>query len=56
MAETKVVVTRSAGYLGNVLALALSYYINKSVGWALIHFIFGYFYIAYAILTGQVFK
>lgn len=41
---------------GNVAALCLSYYLNHSVGWALLHCVFGYFYIIYAVLTGQVFK
>lgn len=56
MSDKNTTVVRSGGCLGNILALALSFYINKSVGWALLHGVFGYFYIVYAILTGQVFK
>ena len=42
--------------LGSVMAICLSYYLHHSVGWALVHGLFGYLYIAYAVLTGQVFK
>lgn len=51
--KTKIVIKQS--FPLGLAAIALSYYINKSILWALLHGIFGGFYIVYAILTGQVF-
>lgn len=39
------------GNTGSVLAMIVSYSINKSVLWALFHGIFGWFYILYYALT-----
>lgn len=37
------------GYgLGSVLAVVVSWTVNKSVAWAAVHFFFGWFYILYA--------
>ncbi len=49
----KIVVVRErvvhVGYgLGSVLAVVVSWTVNKSVAWAAVHFLFGWFYIMYA--------
>jgi hypothetical protein len=36
--------------LGGILAAVLSWKLNHSIGWAIVHFIFNGFYIAYAII------
>ena len=33
--------------LGEIIAVVLSYSINKSIGWAILHGIFGWFYVIY---------
>ena len=33
--------------IGTVIAMALSYKINASIGWLILHGIFGWFYIIY---------
>ena len=42
----------SAGIgIGGVLALLISVALNKSFLWAIIHLIFGWFYVVYALIT-----
>lgn len=36
---------------GMVLAIIISWSVNKSVLWAIIHGIFGWFYVIYYVLT-----
>ena len=33
--------------LGEIIAVVLSYSINQSIGWAILHGIFGWFYVIY---------
>jgi hypothetical protein len=37
---------------GSALAIAISFTINESVGWAILHGIFGWFYVIYYCLGG----
>ena len=37
--------------LGTILAAVLSWALNHSVGWAILHFVFGWLYIVYAVIT-----
>ena len=37
--------------LGAVLALLISVAINKSFWWAIVHMLFGWFYVLYALVT-----
>lgn len=46
MKETKIVET-GVGF-GSALAMAISYTTNKSIGWAILHGIFSWFYVIYA--------
>ena len=34
-------------HLGSIIAVVLSYSINQSIGWAILHGIFGWFYVIY---------
>ena len=43
-----------AGGLFTILAILISWFINRSIGWAIVHGIFGLFYILYAIITGDL--
>ena len=45
-------VTVFLGY-GSITAVMVSWYINKSILWALLHMLFGWYYVIYA-LTGKV--
>jgi hypothetical protein len=38
--------------LGIALATVISYSAHQSVGWALVHGVFNWFYVAYALWTG----
>ena len=48
MAKRKRVVVESAYGIGGLLAAIVSWTINKSVLWAMVHLFFGWFYIMYA--------
>jgi hypothetical protein len=37
----------------NILALIVSWYFNKSILWAIFHFIFGAWYLIYRLLKGS---
>ena len=55
MNEPRVVVRREAirngiGF-GSALAIAISFTTHKSVLWAIVHGIFGWFYVVYYVLT-----
>ena len=36
--------------IGGVLAIVLSYSVNQSIGWAILHGIFGWFYVIYHVI------
>ncbi len=36
--------------IGGIVAVIISYCLNKSILWAVIHFFFGWWYIAYVVL------
>lgn len=36
---------------GTALAIAISYTTNKSIGWAILHGIFSWFYVIYAAIV-----
>lgn len=38
---------RSGVHIGTIIAVVLSYSINKSILWAILHGIFGWFYVIY---------
>jgi hypothetical protein len=40
--------------IGAVIAAVISYSVNKSILWAFLHGAFGWLYIFYALMTGQV--
>jgi hypothetical protein len=45
-------VTVSAGFpLGALVAGALSYHINSSIGYAILHLFCGWFYVIYALIA-----
>ncbi len=55
MSERRIIVQREAirngiGF-GSVLAIVISFTTHKSVLWAIIHGIFGWFYVGYYLLT-----
>lgn len=35
-----------------LMALIVSWYFNHSIGWAILHYFFGWYYLIYIILTG----
>lgn len=37
--------------LGNVIAVVISWSLNQSIGWSLIHGVFGWFYVLYYALA-----
>ena len=39
---------------GSIFAVILSWALNHSIGWAILHFLFGWFYIIYALLVRSV--
>lgn len=46
------VTVRSTGLtLGSVIAVVMSWHFNHSVLWAILHGIFSWFYVIYAVLT-----
>ena len=43
--------TKSAGLgLGSILAILISVALNKSFWWAILHMLFGWFYVVYALV------
>lgn len=51
MSTTRVEVARSGISLGSALAIAISWSLNKSVLWAVIHGIFSWFYVIYYLIV-----
>jgi hypothetical protein len=37
----------------SVLSAMVSWYFNKSIGWAILHFLFGWIYLLYSLLLGR---
>ena len=48
MSESRIHVTLVPG---NIVALVFSWVLNHSIGWAILHFLFGWFYVGYALIT-----
>ena len=48
--RTKQVVKNGVGF-GSALAIAISWSVNKSILWAIVHGIFSWFYVIYYALT-----
>ena len=48
--KTREVVKHGVSF-GSALAIAISWSINKSIFWAIVHGIFGWFYVVYYALT-----
>jgi hypothetical protein len=46
MADTTQIVGSGVG-LGGAIAVAISWSINQSIGWCILHGIFGWFYVIY---------
>lgn len=38
----------------DIIAVMISWFLNKSILWGIIHFIFGPVYLLYSLLTGQL--
>lgn len=51
MSTTRVEVARSGVSLGSALAIAISWSLNKSVLWAILHGIFSWFYVIYYLIV-----
>lgn len=49
--ETRTEVVRSGVTFGSALAIAISWSVNKSLLWAIIHGVFSWFYVIYYALT-----
>lgn len=45
---------RSGLSLGHVLAVAISWSLHQSILWAVLHGLFGWFYVAYFAIWGRV--
>lgn len=51
MASTRVEVTRAGVSFGSALAIAISWSVNKSVLWAIIHGILSWIYVIYYLIV-----
>ena len=49
--QTRTEVVRSGITFGSALAIAISWSVNKSLLWAILHGIFSWFYVIYYALT-----
>ena len=50
MANTRIEVTKTGITFGAALAMAISFNVNQSVLWALIHGVFSWFYVVYYVV------
>lgn len=50
-ARTKTDVVRTGMTFGSVLAIAISFTVNKSILWAILHGFFSWFYVFYYAVT-----
>lgn len=44
-------ITIGGGSLGGILAVVISWSLNKSIGYAIVHFILGWLYVVYALMA-----
>ncbi|MEX2180908.1 MAG: hypothetical protein WD771_02620 [Gemmatimonadaceae bacterium] len=51
MSSTRVEVTRAGISFGSALAIAISWSVNHSVLWAIVHGIFSWFYVVYYLIV-----
>jgi len=51
MSSTRVEFARSGVSLGSALAIAISWSVNKSVLWAILHGIFSWLYVLYYVIV-----
>ncbi len=51
MSSTRVEVTRAGISFGSALAIAISWSVNHSVFWAIVHGIFSWFYVVYYLIV-----
>ena len=51
MSSTRVEVTKTGITFGSALAMAISFNVNQSVLWAMIHGVFSWFYVVYYVLV-----
>ena len=51
MSSTRVEVTRAGISFGSALAIVISWSINHSVFWAIVHGIFSWFYVVYYLIV-----
>ena len=54
MASNRKVSFSIFGSLFTIVAILISWFINKSIFWAIVHGIFGSWYVLYAIITGDL--
>ena len=54
MASNRKVNFNILGSTFGLVAVLISWFINKSIFWAIVHGIFGLWYILYAIITGDL--
>jgi hypothetical protein len=47
------VYTNPFSIIVSVLAVMVSWYFNKSIGWAIFHYMFGWIYMIYSLLIGR---
>jgi len=45
-------ISRVVYFMTNIIAAAVSYHFNASIGWAIFHFIFGPLYLIYCFVLG----
>jgi hypothetical protein len=50
MSTSRVEVTKAGVGFGSALAMAISFNVNRSVFWAILHGLFGWFYVVYYII------
>lgn len=50
MANARVEVTKSGITFGSALAMAISFNVNQSVLWAMLHGVFSWFYVVYYVV------
>ena len=51
MTSTRIEVAKSGISFGSALAIAISWSVNQSVLWAILHGIFGWFYVIYYMIV-----
>ena len=54
MPKKEITVTVGNFGIGTMIAVVISWTVNHSIGWAILHGILGWFYVIYAIITSQI--